>query len=325
MTSLVLITFLLVAPAPVEQPTVVIVVGAAGASEYGAAFARWAGRWELAAEKGGATCVRVDDRDAAEKSDHERLKAILAAEPKESAEPLWLVLVGHGTFDGEAARFNLRGPDVSATELAAWLGPFGRPVVVVNCASASGPFVNRLSGPDRVVVSATKSGYEQNYARFGDYLSAAISDPAADLDKDDETSLLEAFLLASGRVAEFYEQDGRLATETALLDDNGDGQGTPAAWFRGVRTRRRGRDGAAPDGSRARQVHLIRSPAEQIVPPDVRARRDELERAVARLRDGKNEKTNEDDYYAELEPLFLELARLYATLEAPDDSPDVSP
>jgi len=315
MTFFVLITSLLVAPDPVEQPTVVIVVGAAGAPEYGEAFTRWAGRWELAAEKGGAKCVRVDDPETPKKSDLEQLGAIFAAEPKKSAQPLWLVLLGHGTFDGQAAKFNLRGPDVSAAELAAWLAPFQRPLIVVNSASSSGPFVNRLSGPDRVVVAATKSGYEQNYARFGDYLSTAISDPAADLDKDHQTSLLEAFLLASGRVAEFYEQDARLATETALIDDNGDGQGTPAAWFRGVWTKRRARDGASPDGSRARQLHLVRSRAEQTVPADIRARRDELERAVARLRDGKSEKTNEDDYYAELEPLLVELARLYATLE----------
>jgi len=276
MTPLILITCLLIAPQPVEQPTVVIVVGAAGQPEYGEEFARWADRWELAAEKGGAKCVRVDHRRADEESDLEHLKAILAAQPKQSVEPLWLVLLGHGTFDGQAAKFNLRGPDVSAADLAAWLAPFERPLVVVNCASASGPFVNRLSGSDRVVLSATKSGYEQNYARFGDYLSTAVADPAADLDKDDETSLLEAFLAASARVAEFYEQDARLATETALIDDNGDGLGTPAAWFRGVWTKRRAQDGASPDGSRARQLHLIRSPAEQTVPPHVRARRDEL-------------------------------------------------
>lgn len=311
MTPLILITCLLIAPQPVEQPTVVIVVGAAGQPEYGERFDQWADRWELAAEKGGAKCVPVDHRQAAEESDLEHLKATLAAEPKQSVEPLWLVFLGHGTFDGQAAKFNLRGPDVSASDLAAWLAPFKRPLVVVNCASASGPFVNQLSGLDRVVLSATKSGYEQNYARFGDYLSTAIADPAADLDKDHETSLLEAFLAASARVAEFYEQDARLATETALIDDNGDGLGTPAAWFRGVWTKRRAQDGASPDGSRARQLHLVRSPAEQTVPPHVRARRDELERAVAQLRDGKTNETNEDNYYAQLEPLLVELARLY--------------
>ena len=131
---------------------------------------------------------------------------------------------------------------------------------MINCASSSAPFINRLSAPDRVVVTATKSGYELNYARFGDYLSAPSPTPAADLDKDEQTSLLEAFLLASGRVAEFYEQEARLATETALIDDNGDGQGTPAAWFRGVRAVRRAKTGRARTDRGPISSTSIRSP-----------------------------------------------------------------
>ena len=104
------------------------------------------------------------------------------------------MLIGHGTFDGREAKFNLRGPDVTDVELADWLLPFKRPVVVINCASASGPFINRLSGANRVVVTATKSGNEINFARFGQYIAEAIADPRADLDKDGQVSLLEAFL-----------------------------------------------------------------------------------------------------------------------------------
>ncbi len=325
MKLLVLVTWLIIGPEMAEQPTVLIVVGAPGTPEYGREFARWAGRWELAAKKAGAKCLRVGDGQANNPADHQSLQALLAAEPKQSAEALWLVLIGHGTFDGRAAKFNLRGPDVSATELAQWLAPFKRPLAVVNCASASAPFINRLSAPGRVVVTATKSGYEHNYARFGDYVSAAVVDPTADLDKDQQTSLLEAFLLASRRVAEFYEQEARLATETALVDDNGDGLGTPAAWFRGSRATRRAKDGASLDGSRARQLHLIRSPSEQEMPPEVRARRDRLERAVVELRDGKSEKTNDDEYYAKLETLLVELARLYAGLEEPATAAGTAP
>ena len=206
---------------------------------------------------------------------------------------------------------------MAAKELAEWLEPCDRPLAVVNCSSASAPFINRLSGPRRVVVTATKSGYELNYSRFGGYLAEAISDRKIDIDKDAQISLLEAFLAASARTAEFYEQEARLATEHALIDDNGDGLGTPAEWFRGTRAVRRAKDGASLDGTRARQLHLIRSPAEQSLAPDVRARRDELERAVALLRDGKPEDADEDAYYAELETLLVELARLYASLEEP--------
>ena len=173
------------------------------------------------------------------------------------------MLIGHGTFDGHTAKFNLRGPDVTAEELAEWLKPLKRPLAVINCASASAPFINRLAGENRVVITATKSGDEQNFARFGQYISAAIADPAADLDKDGQVSLLEAYLTACRQVAEFYEQEARLATEHALLDDNGDGLGTPAAWFRGLRATQRAKDGAALDGTRAHQFHLVASDREQ--------------------------------------------------------------
>ncbi len=298
-----------------QQPTVVIVVGAPGAPEYGVKFNEWADRWGRAARQAGARCVRIGSDASPDRPDRERLEALLAGEVKELGGPLWLILIGHGTFDQTTAKFNMRGPDVAAVEAAAWLKPYARPIVVVNCTSSSAPFINRLSGPDRVIVTATKSGYEQNYARFGEYLSAAIGDRAADLDKDEQVSLLEAFLFATSRVAEYYEQHARLSTETALLDDNGDGLGTPGAWFHGIHATRTARDGASLDGSRAHQLHLIKSRREQTMPPEVRARRDDLERAVAALREAKGKGMDEEAYYAQLEPLMIELARLYAALE----------
>jgi len=224
---------------------------------------------------------------------------------------LWLIFIGHGTFDGKEAKFNLRGPDISADELAAWLKPFHRPLAVINCASSSSPFINKLSAAGRVVVTATRSGYEQNYARFGQFIAEAIADPAADLDKDEQTSLLEAFVMASRRVKEFYDAEGRLATEHALLDDNGDGLGTPADFFRGVRAVKKPAEGATVDGLRAHQLHLVRSERELRMPPEVRLRRDELELALARLRDSKAS-FEEDEYYRRLENLMLELARFYS-------------
>lgn len=156
----------------------------------------------------------------------------------------------------------------------------------------------------------------------GDHLSAAIIDPAADLDKDRQVSLLEAFIFAAGRTAEFYEGEARLATETALIDDNGDGRGTPAAWFRGVRATRAARDGASLDGARAHQLHLVPSARERAMPPAARARRDELERAIRALRERKAEFPTEDEYYAALEPLLIEMARLYEAIEATQTGSD---
>jgi hypothetical protein len=219
------------------------------------------------------------------------------------------VLIGHGTFDGKEARFNLRGPDLSASNLVEWLKPIRRPAVVINTASASAPFLKPLSGTNRIVITATRSGSEQNFARFGGYFARALAERSGDLDQDGQVSVLEAFLSASAGAKEFYRTEGRLATEHALLDDNGDGLGTPADWFRGVRAVKQADAGKALDGARAHQVHLVPSAMELALPPEVRQRRDALELELIRLRERKAGR-DEDEYFRDLEKLLLELARL---------------
>lgn len=294
-----------------ERPTLIVVVGAAGEDQYGVEFARQADRWKEIGAAAEARVVTIGlEGDPGERADLDALAATLAAERKDGLAELWLVLIGHGTFDGQEAKFNLRGMDLTPLALAMELQPFTRPLTLVNTASASAPFMPRLAGPGRVVVTATRSGHEQNYTRFGQYFADALADTRADLDKDGQTSLLEAFLSASHRVTEFYKAEGRLATEHALLDDNGDGLGTPPDWFRGVRAVRRARDNAAPDGTRAHQFHLVRSEAERKLSPEARARRDEIERQIAALRERKD-KLFIDDYYRELETHLLALALIY--------------
>jgi hypothetical protein len=293
-----------------ERASIIVLVGAPGEEEYGRSFSEWAGALSKAAGKAGAKEVVIGLQTNQAVADREQFQQALAAEPKDGAAELWLVLIGHGTFDGREAKFNLRSNDVAATELASWLQPFNRPLTVINAASASAPFLQKLSGTNRVVVTATRSGSEVNYARFGQYFIAAVGDLEADLDKDGQTSLLEAFLMASRRVKEFYDLEGRLATEHALLDDNGDGFGTPPDWFRGVRAVKSARDGAALDGFRAHQFHLIRSEAERKLSQETRARRDSLELSISKLRETKRA-LPEDVYYEKLEALLLELARLY--------------
>ena len=291
-----------------DKPTVFVLVGAAGEEEFGKQFADAAAKWEKVALQAQAKLVTIGR--SAETNDLARFKTALEGEAKDGAGEMWLVLLGHGTFDGKEARFNLRGPDLSAGELTEWLEPFKRPVAVVNCASASGPFINKLSAAGRVVVTATRSGQEVNFARFGGHFADAIASAESDLDKDGQTSLLEAYLLASSRVAEFYTTEGRLATEHPLLDDNGDGLGTPPDWFRGVRAVKKAKEGASADGLRAHQFVLVRSEQERKLPPAVRAKRDELELAIGKLRDEKST-LPEPEYYKLLEPMLLDLARLY--------------
>ena len=300
---------------PAEPQTVLVVVGAPGSDAYGKLFLEWAHHWQQATEQAQAHFIKIGTDDAADRPDRDRLKNQLLARQRASADGrLWLVLIGHGTFDGRLAKFNLRGPDVSARELASWLERLPGPVAVINCSSASAPFINRLSGKRRVIITATKSGHEHNFARFGGFLSRAVAENQVDLDKDKQTSLLEAFLFAASQVAEFYDRESRLASEHALVDDNGDGLGTPASWFQGVRTTRSPKDGAGADGFQANRWQLVPSLQERALPSDLRVRRDELEHQILQLRVRKKELA-EDEYFDQLQLLLIQLAELYESAE----------
>lgn len=296
---------------------VIVVVGAAGTPEYGEQFAEWADRWKAAAEQAKAQYLEIGRSENA-KSDKEQLQQALATiaqqEPNDASGRIWLVLIGHGTSLRDISKFNLRGPDVSLGDFQTWLKPISSPLAIINCSSASGGFLSGLSGPGRIVITATKSGSEQNFARFGKFLSLALTDPASDLDHDDQVSLLEAYLSASRRVSQFYEQESRLATEHSLLDDNGDKRGTPASFFKGIYVVQKAQDGADTDGQRAHQWHL--DPGRQAVSlaADQQAERDKLEDEIHRLR-SQRARLTEDEYYEQLEPLLIQIAQLYADAE----------
>ena len=302
-----------------EQPPtvvrqVVLVRGASGAAEYGAMFDLWSSRWNESAKRGGCQVVAIGPSEqqpgSGDADDFVRLHDVLKVASDDAVSELWVVLIGHGTFDGKTARFNLRGPDLSSSELKQALGHRKGATVIVNCSSGSSPFLSELAGPRRVVITATKAGSEQNFARFGDYFSSAIGDQKHDLDKDGQTSLLEAFLAASRQTASFYESDGRLETEHALLDDNGDGHGLRADWYRGLRLVKKPDHGKLADGMRAQQFHLVLSPSEQRLSPEARQARDEAVQAVYKLRQRKAEFAKEEEYLRELETLCVRIAEL---------------
>ena len=220
----------------------------------------------------------------------------------------WLVLIGHGTHDRTAAKFNLKGPDLSADAISKAIAQVKAKWLIVDGSSSSGPFINALSGENRIVITATKSGAEQNYTRFGEYLSQAITDSTTDLDHDDSVSILEAFLAASNRVAQFYENEGRLASEQALLDDNGDGRGTPAAFYRGARPVKAPANGLKLDGPFASRTLVSSFGNPDVRTNEQRAQSDIIADQIESLRARKKE-LPEDEYYQELERLFLEIAK----------------
>ena len=299
-----------------STPTVVVAIGAAGGEEFGNVFREAAASWQKAAETAKAEFVPIGVAPDRATNDLQDFRSALTnAAGKSKSDELWIVLIGHGTFDGRETKFNMRGPDLSANELSNLLASVKRPVAVVNGTSSSAPFIKALSGQNRIVVTATRSGAEENFTRFGRYMAQTIADPEADLDKDGQTSLLEAFLMASRRVADFYKNEGRLATEHALIDDNGDGFGTPVEWFRGIRATKKAANNFALDGTRAHQWHLIRSNEDQKLTAEQRQKRDELEREIAHLREQKSAMA-QDEYYSKLEALLVKLSEIVLSGES---------
>ncbi len=315
---LLIFCFLLVSPLNAaldpNHNDIIVIVGAPGADEFQQEFAESLSLWRTACQKGNADSTFIADELAAGGAHYETFKQKLSETPKETADPLWIVFIGHGTYDGRTAKFNLHGKDISATELAQWLEPIKRPIAIINASSSSAPFINRLTAPGRVILTATRNGYEQNYSRFHKYFAEAVGDLQADLDKDGQTSLLEAFIYADHGVAEFYTAAGRMATEHALLDDNGDGLGTRASWFKGIRPVITARDGAELDGYRAHQFHLIPSEFDKKIPPDLRQKRDQLELQIIRLRDSQTGPPDQA-YLSQLENLLLQISKIYEQID----------
>ena len=165
---------------------------------------------------------------ASTKENIERELTALGARSK-TGDVLFVMLIGHGNGDGTTSKFAIPGPDITANDFARVLDGIGGPTIaVVNAASASGGFVAALSGPNRVIVTATKSDMERNETRFATYFTQAYSSDVADTDKDGRVSVLEAFDYARREVARAYDSEHHLLTEHAQLDDNGDKKGTAA-------------------------------------------------------------------------------------------------
>ena len=213
---------------------------------------------------------------------------------------LFVILIGHGTFDGLDAKFNLVGPDLESAEWGALLRPLPGRLVVVNTTAGSFPFLERLAGPRRVVITATDSPAQRFDTVFAEHFISAFADQAADLDRNARISVWEAFASASAAVKRHYQQRGQLSTERALLDDNGDGVGS---------------DSTEPgqDGAQASRMYLDES-APGAAPTDevllkLLQRKATLE---AEVEDLKIRRTfmPADEYAKEFERIMIELAKV---------------
>jgi hypothetical protein len=193
--------------ASADQRYALIVSGAAGGAEYAAQYDRWTAQLSktlVETLKFDPALVRVlsdttRSIDSATADNVRRLIASVAARMTRD-DVLFVFLIGHGTFDGTDAKFNLVGPDLDSIEWSTLLKAIPGRVVLVNTSSASFPFLERLSGPRRIVITATDSPAQRYDTVFAEYFIRALTDPAADLDKNDRVSIWEAFAAASAAV-----------------------------------------------------------------------------------------------------------------------------
>ena len=291
--------------AQTPQRYALIVSGANGEPTYAEQYAQWrdalvAALKDKLAFDPSSIDVLYDGADEAHASTAAAVRA--AIERRRATlhddDLLLVVLIGHGTFDGTAAKFNLVGPDLTAADWASLLKPLPGRLVLVNSTSASFAFLEQLASRGRIVVTATDSPAQRFDTVFPDYFIKALTDPSADLDKNGRVSIWEAFIATSFGVRRYYEQHGQLATERSLLDDNGDGKGREAG-------------GDGDDGSAAARTYLD---ADVSAAPTDEELLSLLQKRAALQVDADELKQRRplmtpDDYQKEFEQLMIELAK----------------
>jgi hypothetical protein len=295
------------------QSHLLIVSGLGGERQYSDAFYEWAITMaDAATTRHGLAPDRVTylaedpTRDTARingKSTGPEIAAAIRriARASEPGEQVFILLIGHGTSTGQDAKFSIPGADLGTKDFAALLDSLaGRKVAFVNASTASGEFAAALSGPNRAIVTATKTGFERNEVTFPRFFVRAYAADGADSDKDGRVSLLEAFEYARTEVARTYEEANKLRTEHALIEDNGDKTGSQTA--------------ALPkgDGAVARTMFLAPALSAAAAAADPRLaplykERQAIEDKLAELRRSKDV-MRPADYEAQLEKLLVDLA-----------------
>lgn len=217
-----------------------------------------------------------------------------------------LVLIGHGSFDGTEYKFNLVGPDLTATEIAALCDRIpSKRQLVVDTTSSSGGAIAALERNGRIVIAATKSGTEKNATVFARYFVEALQDSSADVDKNEALTTAEAYTYASRKTAAFYESQKRLATEHAVFNDTGHGDAV--------------RDVGNGQGQLMASFTLLRYGAAQKAASDpakqsLLAKKEELEQKIDVLKYNKAA-MDPAEYKQQLTAALLELARVQGELD----------
>ena len=298
---------LIAAPAAAAERYALVISGVSGGEKYAAQQKKW--REEIAtfltaglAVPDANLVVLDEEHDASSTPTAANIRRVLGDLRRRvtGSDTLLFVLLGHGTYDGIDAKFNLVGPDLSAAEWKDALDGVAGRLVIVNTTESSFPFLEQLSSRGRVIITATDSAAQRFATVFPEYFIRSLVDGSSDFDKNGRVSILEAFNAASAGVKQHYEQRGQLSTERPLIDDDGDGTGREA-----------GAPGA--DGTLAGTVYLDPEPgAQRSGDAEVAAlerQRLLLEARLQALRERKSS-MSDAEYQAELEKILVELARI---------------
>jgi hypothetical protein len=279
----------------------VIINGAGGEPEYAKQFEQWSKELgSVLSERFGfdSKQIRVLTEKQATAEEVKRTFASLKLQ-LDANNLLFVFLIGHGSFDGKESKFNLIGPDLPASEYNVLLSALPtRRIVVFNMASASGEFIKSLAAKGRIVITATRNGQETNATRFTGFLIAALNANDGDTDQDGHTSVLEAFVYATRLTDDFYKRAGRLASEHATIDDNGDGVGHEKV--------------EAGEGLLARATYL--EAAASAATGKLLKERTRLEGEIEQLI-ARKQSMPENEYEANLERLFIELAKVNRSIK----------
>ena len=318
LTFALFVTFSLAPRAAAGERYALIVTGASGGDAYAQKYAKWRAsfvdtlrvKFHYEPQR---LIVLADvppgQPDGVKPATREHVRAALADLRKRMTkdDQLLVLLIGHGTsLDGDEAKFNLVGPDLSAGEWSELLRPLPGRLVFVNTTAASYPFLRKLAARGHVVLTATDTAAQQFETVFPEFFIKAFEDQAADLDRNNRVSMWEAFTYASAGVRQWFEQKGQLPTERPLLDDTGAGVGREA-------------QNPGTDGAIARVTYLepdvaLALPADAALAGLMR-RRAELETLLEELK-ARKESTPSDQYDADLEKLLVELARISVQIRA---------
>jgi len=301
------------------QTHLVIVSGLGGEKRYSESFARLSQSLADAAVKHfgipeqevlwfgeDSASKRPYFRGQSTKPNVERALAALATRAG-PGDQIVLVLIGHGSGEGADSKISIPGPDLSASDFARLLARFPtQKVGFLDLTSASGDMLPVLAAPNRVVITATKSSFERNESHFAQFFVDALSKDVADTDKDGRVSLLEAFRYAVAETKRLYDNDSRLQTEHAQLDDMGAKTGVADPDGRtgeGVLARRFFLDGAFVGRLGANDPQLAALYKDKFA----------LEDEIDQLRIKKTSMTA-DSYDDALEQLLVQLARKAKTI-----------